>query len=359
MRKTNCGRLVLSNPNSCNDRRDWLNGKLCLSLAGIMVSAALVALALHRIDWAVFVIALKKLTIAWLLPAGFIILGATMIRSLRWWFICGTSPLHHFWSFWRAQTFGCVGNLFFPAKAGELIRVVALRRFAGVPGAHALSSGIMDRLADGLGAVLLLFVAISRLPIEFLQGRALIGFALLFGSLAVLSIVFIVWGGQLSVCMPRFTGRLSIIGDGFSKRYLQAFHAAQHLRRPGRLVIIECSTLLAFACDTMAAWLTMVAFGWHLPFSSGLVLILFLAIATSLPSAPAYVGIYQIACVFALRLYQVGDSDALAYSVVLQIVTFCTVLLQAAVMVFNHGFHDFHAATHTPLPELTAQEITF
>jgi len=36
----------------------------------------------------------------------------------------------------------------------------------------------------------------------------------------------------------------------------------------------------------------------------------FLGIGTSLPSAPGYAGVYQVACIFALALFGVGESQA-------------------------------------------------
>jgi glycosyltransferase 2 family protein len=54
----------------------------------------------------------------------------------------------------------------------------------------------------------------------------------------------------------------------------------------------------------------------------------FIGAGASLPSAPGYIGIYQVACILALQLYGVLESQALAYSVVLQLLVFLVVGIQ-------------------------------
>jgi hypothetical protein len=63
----------------------------------------------------------------------------------------------------------------------------------------------------------------------------------------------------------------------------------------------------------------------------------FLAIGSLLPAAPGYVGIYQVACVLALRWYGINESAALAYSVVMQGTTLAVILALGAVAVLRYG----------------------
>lgn len=65
----------------------------------------------------------------------------------------------------------------------------------------------------------------------------------------------------------------------------------------------------------------MQSFGWALPFMVGVVVLVYIAAAASLPSSPGYVGVYQIATLFALRPYGIDDSVSVAYGTVLQVLT--------------------------------------
>jgi len=51
------------------------------------------------------------------------------------------------------------------------------------------------------------------------------------------------------------------------------------------------------------------------------VVLVYIAAAASLPSSPGYVGVYQIATLFALRPFGIDDSSSVAYGTVLQVLT--------------------------------------
>ncbi len=65
---------------------------------------------------------------------------------------------------------------------------------------------------------------------------------------------------------------------------------------------------------------------FHLPLQSALVLTAIVAIAVSVPSAPGYIGSFQLGCVVALAIYSVSESDALAFSLVHHLVQFVAIV---------------------------------
>jgi hypothetical protein len=54
-----------------------------------------------------------------------------------------------------------------------------------------------------------------------------------------------------------------------------------------------------------------------------------------------YVGIYQIACVLALRMYGISDAAAIAYSIMLQITIFTVIGIQGVLAALSYGIHPF------------------
>ena len=59
----------------------------------------------------------------------------------------------------------------------------------------------------------------------------------------------------------------------------------------------------------------------------------------NLPSAPGYIGIYQVACVLALTLYGIDQNLALAYSIVLHLVSFFIIGIQGILVTMYCGFN--------------------
>jgi hypothetical protein len=59
-------------------------------------------------------------------------------------------------------------------------------------------------------------------------------------------------------------------------------------------------------------------------------------IGTSLPSAPGYAGVYQVACLLELALFGIGESQAVAYSIVLQLCVLATIIALAGLVAVRH-----------------------
>ena len=54
----------------------------------------------------------------------------------------------------------------------------------------------------------------------------------------------------------------------------------------------------------------------HPPFLASVTLVVLVSMGTMIPSAPAYLGTTQYACVLSLALFGIDKSEALAYSLV-------------------------------------------
>ncbi len=80
---------------------------------------------------------------------------------MRWHFIVG-EPLRLYAAFWQAGSIGYLGNLIYPARAGEVLRMLVLRYFSPLAMGHAMSSAVLDWMQDLLafGFLLLLVMAL-------------------------------------------------------------------------------------------------------------------------------------------------------------------------------------------------------
>ena len=62
------------------------------------------------------------------------------------------------------------------------------------------------------------------------------------------------------------------------------------------------------------------------PLRGALVLTTLVAIAVSVPSAPGFIGSFQLGCVLGLRIFGVAESPALAYSIIVHLTQFVGVI---------------------------------
>ena len=295
--------------------------RLLLAL-GAGISLALGLYALSVLDWPIFWDSLASIRYGWLAAAGAAILTSVAGRTIRWRHIAaledvGITP------FWRAATIGYLGNFVLPLRAGEILRIWVLSRLAPVSLPAAATSAFLDRLAD-IAAISLVFAFVTAA-----HGSDAVGIDAVGGLVAVLGVgiillVFLVVGrrhvlshlaGHGPTAWKTFLGKV----HGWLDEATEVVRGMVTFRRASVIVILS---LAIFGVDFLGMWLVMAAFGWTLPFLAAMTLGSFLAISSGLPSAPGYVGIYQVAAIFALQIYGIEASQAVAYSVVLQLLTF-------------------------------------
>jgi len=107
--------------------------------------------------------------------------------------------------------------------------------------------------------------------------------------------------------------------------------------------------LCAMGLDCAGYWLVLRGFGWSLPVSAAVTVDVFLGAGASVPSAPGYLGIYQAACVLALRLYGIGETQALAYSIVVQVFTILIITVQSLAALASYRLSLSDLAATSPL----------
>jgi uncharacterized protein (TIRG00374 family) len=308
-----------------------------LVLVGLLVSAVLAWVVVERLDWPVFWAALDRVMVAPLALAIAGLLGGIISRAIRWMLIVVDRP-GHVADFLRATCLGYLGNTILPLRAGEVLRVLAVNRLTDIPVARAMAGAVADRLFDAfmLGVMLLAVVGIHGAAVADIDVNSLDLSLVVAGFLAV--VAALVWGrrwrGPVGRMAHRLPGRL---GERIPRWYNEIIAIFAILRDPRRLVVIGSLTVLAAATDLLTMWLVMAAFGWGMPLMVAVTVVVFLNVGGLLPAAPGYIGIFQVACILALGLYGVAESEAVAFSVVLQLLVILLLITLGAIAIVSCG----------------------
>lgn len=289
-------------------------------LSGFIISSILIIIILTHIDWFLFFTTIQQLQPFWLLFSALFIISGVLIRSLRWNLIAINNIKLK--PFWDAANLGYLGNLIYPARAGEILRIVALRKFIPIAEGPAISSAGIDRLADGIMIPFFLVIIIEYFGRSADIPDPVRIFSLFFICILIFVGFFIIWGKKFedkvitgfSWLPPQWVDKLCLW-------YIHAHESASSLKNPRRLSSVLLLSILSFLLDSLAYYALFLAFGWSLPFSAALIMCIFIFAGSTLPSTPGYFGIYQIACILALRPFGISDTASVAYSLVLQ----CTV----------------------------------
>jgi len=221
---------------------------------------------------------------------------------------------------------GYTANNVLPARLGEVVRAYVLGQREGVAKASAFATIVFERVVDVFFLLGLLWLTMRHVSAPvWLEKTGLTLFVLNLVFLGVLfalkrggSLMERMTGRFLAAVPAKLGGRLEELGQGF----LQGLQVVG--RRRGLVPII----LLSFPLWALVAASIYFCFGalnLELPYMASVAVIVFVSLGSMIPSAPAYVGTTQYACVLALALFAVPRSEALAFSIVYHLSQFIPV----------------------------------
>jgi len=286
--------------------------------ATLLVSAAFTYLAVRNVDFGETWAALHGLRYGWLVLATLAFLVSIVVRTIRWQSLFERDRRPPFSATTRAMLLGLFFNSILPARAGEAVRVVALRHYARVPLSESTATVVVERVFDVLSLLLLLLVTAPWLPhVSWLRTAAALGVALLVVLAA--AVAAIVRYGERPI---RFVLRPIRLVPAFRDTDLDAIAANVNrglgpLRRAGHGLIGFAWTIAAWLVMALSFWFLMISFDLGLPFLAALLATVAVGLAFVVPAAPAALGVFEAAAIAATHAYGVPESEGLAFALVL------------------------------------------
>lgn len=290
-----------------------------MRIGGLVLGVFFLIWSFSLVNWSSFLSALASVKPALAALSAALLFLSMFLRSVRWHILTGL-PLKDQPKVWEATCIGYLGTAIYPAKVGDVMRMLRLQQLTGLGGGLAIGSAIIDRILDGVGLCCLLLLLMFSWNVGLEARQGVLGVAFLFLVAAVGATVFVVSGHRLRAMFERLS-LLGKWGARLMRWYEECLAGLQVLRSPRRLILAFFVQGLVSLSEVFACWLLVQSFGWTLPFAAGVVMVVYITVAASLPSSPGYVGLYQIAALFALRPYGIEDSASVAYGTILQVLT--------------------------------------
>jgi uncharacterized protein (TIRG00374 family) len=209
----------------------------------------------------------------------------------------------------QAIYIGLFANEVLPLRAGELIRCYLLAHWSDLRLSLSFASAAIERLIDGVW-MLLTFVITAG----FVKGipKDLIILVQALGALIVLSTGALIW--------IVFTRREAHAVDNESRWSSILRHVVEGLQlmgNPRTLGATSLISLLYLMLQVVTVYALMKSYGLDLSFWVAAGVLAIIRVATVLPNAPGNVGLLNVACVAALRLFDVETNDAKTFSFIL------------------------------------------
>jgi uncharacterized protein (TIRG00374 family) len=306
---------------------------------GVLISVGFLYFSLRGLRlgdmWAV----VRSANYWWLIPGVAIYFLAVVARTWRWHYLLRPLKNVPLRRLFPIVAIGYMGNNIYPARAGEVLRAYILRRKDGIPFTASFATIVVERVFDGVVMLLFVFVNLPELAnltaasgfVGSIRELALLGTAAFVGALFVF---------LLAAMFPRRT--MAVVEWMIARIVLQTWRprvapiAARFLegltslRSPRDALMVFITSVVLWLLETGKYWFVMHAFPFEVSFFALMLMNGIVNLATSIPSAPGYVGTFDAPGIALLQAYRVPQALAAGYTLVLHAALWLPITLVGA-----------------------------
>ena len=300
--------------------------RLIQTLAGLGISGAALALTLRgkHLDriWAEMLHADYR----WLWPYLAILLGIHLIRTVRWGILLEPVAKIPFSRLNAVAAVGFMALMILPFRLGEFARPYLIAERPRLRVSAALSSVVVERVADGLFTAVLLILTLLAVPegTRGLHAFRVAGVVVFAAFGALLAFLVLAYKNRpravrlthrlLDPLSPRVAERASGMMDAF-------IHGLRLVPSRRKVALFFLLTFVYWAVNGWGIQIFAHSFSFDLALLDAYTVLGVLVVGVMIPAGPGMVGTFQAAMVGGLSLF-VGDAGdrALAFANVLWLV---------------------------------------
>jgi glycosyltransferase 2 family protein len=300
-------------------------GGILKIVVGLAISLGLIGYLLATIDLSMLAAQLQRTAWGWVALAVILTPVGLWARAVRWRYLFpeDSNPP----GLVAATMIGYMVNNVLPLRAGEVARVyvVAHRWRRGFW--TTLGTVVVERVLDGITVVLLVGVSILVIPVPgYLRWGALI--MLVVNLVGIAALMGMAWRPDAMHGLARWVfrhwPRLQTLVTRVFDRFVQGVHG---IRTPSHIVPLLLWTVTVWVIPAFGAWTVLRALHLSLPWVAPWVVLAFVGVSVSIPSAPGFIGVFHAAAAVALGMLGVARAEAVGYALILHAVQFIPVTL--------------------------------
>jgi uncharacterized protein (TIRG00374 family) len=313
---------------------------------GVLVSVLFVWLALRGLELDQFWDAVKEANYFWLIPGIGVYFVGVWVRAWRWHYLLSPIKKIPTKTIFPLTVIGYMGNNIYPARAGEVLRAVLLKRKEGVAVSASIATIIVERIFDGVVMLGFVFVNLPELAkltgasgfVGNIQQVALIGTAVFLGVLGVFLVaaMFPQKTAQIGAfSIQRFTPKRyheRIIG--IMNKFLDGLAS---LRSPFNVLMVFFTSIIIWLLETGKYWFVMHAFDFTVSFFALMLMNGIVNLATTIPSAPGYIGTFDAPGIAVLSAYGIDQATAAGYTITLHVALWVPITLLGVYYLTREG----------------------
>lgn len=270
--------------------------------------------------------ALQGAKYGWLFPAVGVYFLAVWARAWRWHYLLRPLKKIPTRTMFPIVAIGYMGNNIYPARAGELLRAFVLRRKEAVPISASLATIIVERAFDGIVMLGFVFLNLGELAgltddsgfIGNIRTLTLIG-AVVFLLAVLVFLLMAIYPENASTFLSWFANRLvpKRFRESAISMITRFLSGLASLRSPTDVGMVMITSIVIWLFETGKYYLVMQAFPFEVSFFALMLMNGIVNLATTIPSAPGYIGTFDAPGIAVLQAYHVPAPIAAGYTLVL------------------------------------------
>jgi len=300
--------------------------KIGTIVVGVALSAFFLWISLRGLKLSDVQTIMRGADYIWLLPGVIVYFIAVWIRAWRWHYLIRPLKEVSTKKMFPIVAIGYMGNNIFPARIGEVLRAVFLKQREGVPISASLATIIVERIFDGVVMLAFIFLNLSELAkltgdsgfVGNIQQVAIIGTGVFIGAL----VIFL-----LAAMFPHITKKVGLwfiqrlLPKGIHQKVIDLMNkfldGLESLRSPFNILMVFFTSAIIWLLETGKYWFVMHAFKFSVAYFALMLMNGIVNLATTIPSAPGYVGTFDAPGIAVLVAYGIDHATAAAYTLVL------------------------------------------
>lgn len=295
---------------------------------GALISIFFIYRVLYKVDLAKLWHDFGTANYWWIIPGVAVYFVAVWVRAWRWHYMLRPLKAVPTRVMFPIVAIGYAGNNILPARIGEVLRAVVLKRREGIPVSASLATVIVERIFDGVVMLAFVFLNLPELAKLTTEIKVLGSFSIqdiaVYGAIAFIGalVVFL-----LAAMFPQQADKvLEWLVQRFvpssvrprvlnvSRRFLGGLES---LRSPLDALMIFVTSTVIWLLETVKYWFVMHAFGFQVSFFTLMLINGVVNLATTIPSAPGYLGTFDWPAIAILKAYGINQEIATSYTFVL------------------------------------------
>lgn len=236
---------------------------------------------------------------------------------------------------------GFMANNILPARLGEIVRAYVMHREHSVNATVSLVSVLVERIFDGLGLLAILCVTTLISPIVFEYEKTVTSVISLASIVFITTVIIIIavriWPAHLEATVRTVFGQLPFIGRRVVQVSRSCVNAISFLKIDKSTFLFLLLTVAVWGIEGAMYWMGLLAFGMNSDPKLAYFTLALVNFGLLIPSAPAYLGVFQGCAVIAFGAFGIDKGTALSYSIVLHLLQFVPVTILGLCLLSRSG----------------------